>query len=209
MMKILLFAVLLMPLSAIGQPSMFAGYDNFCGLPVLVEPTSQDAVATIRNGQRVILVDESVMSNWKISRIFALAHECGHHIKGHLSAQGQFSRKHMNATREQELAADCWAAHALATNGYYDDIKRTIMQNESQGPIMQGPYPSGMERASYIAQCAGIKLNLGPSPSCLAEMDQRCMNSCQNKFGNSYSVCRNRMCNSQNQKTANINRCRK
>ncbi len=204
---------MLFPLMGSAQPSMFAGYDSFCGLPVLVESTSQDAVATIRNGQRVILVDPSVMSNWKLSRIFALAHECGHHRLGHLSPQQLFSRAHMNATRAQELAADCWAAKALAKNGYHDDIKRAIIQNESEGPMMNGPYPSGMERASYIAQCAGIALNttaspeVGPSAVCLAEMDRRCMTSCQNNFGNSAYVCRNQMCNSTRQAEANIRRC--
>lgn len=98
MKKLIIFGMSVMPFSAFSQPSMFAGYDDFCGLPVLVESTSQDAVATIRNGNRVILVDPSVLSNWKLSRIFALAHECGHHILGHMSPQEQFSRRHMNAT---------------------------------------------------------------------------------------------------------------
>lgn len=138
--------------------SMFVGYDDFCGLPVVVERTHQDAVATIRNGQRIIIVDPSVMTNWKLSRIFALAHECGHHRLGHMSLSEQFSRRHMNATRRQELQADCWAAEALADNGYYRDIERTILQNASRGPIMQGPYPSGSERAIFIAECAGIEL---------------------------------------------------
>ena len=155
----LAFAFFLAMLSQVVKAqSMFVGYDDFCGLPVIVESTTQDAVATIRNGQRVIIVDPYVISNWKLSRIFALAHECGHHVLGHLSIQEQFSRRHMNATRRQELQADCWAAEALASNGYYDDIRRTIIQNASQGPIMQGPYPSGMERASFISQCAGIQL---------------------------------------------------
>ena len=157
-MKLLVtFGLLLTSLAANSQ-SMFVGYDDFCGLPVVVERTSQDAVATIRNNQRVIIVDPSVMSNWKLSRIFALAHECAHHIKGHLSLSEQFSRRHMNATRRQELQADCWAAEVLAENGYYQDIERTILQNASRGPIMQGPYPSGTERAQFIANCAGINL---------------------------------------------------
>ncbi len=165
-MKIVIFfALLLFVSSAYGQPSMFAGYDEFCGLPVFVESTPQDAVATIRNGKRVILVDPNVITNWKLSRIFALAHECGHHKLGHLSRSEQFSRQHMNATRRQELKADCWAARALASNGYFNDIKRTIMQNVSQGPIMQGPYPSGMERATYIAKCARIKIKPPGFPS--------------------------------------------
>lgn len=158
-MKNILFVLFILTCSPIVMAqSMFVGYDDFCGLPVVVEQTSQDAVATIRNGQRIIIIDPYVMSNWKLSRIFALAHECGHHVIGHLSLQEQFSRSHMNATRRQELDADCWAAEVLANNGYYQDIRRTIIQNASKGPIMQGPYPSGMERATFIAECAGIEL---------------------------------------------------
>ena len=189
MKSIVFLGLLLFALDARAQ-SMFAGYDDFCGLPVVVERTSQDAVATIRNGQRVIIVDPSVMSNWRLSRIFALAHECGHHILGHLSTREMFSRLHMNATRRQELQADCWAAEVLAANGYYSDIKRTIMQNASKGPIMQGAYPSGSERAVFIAECAGIDLPARGFPSGYA------MQQCGCWGGNPSQVAREPKCQS-------------
>ena len=204
----------LMPLFASAQSSMFAGYDAFCGLPVIVESTSQDAVATIRNNMRIIIVDPGVMSNWKFSRMFALAHECGHHVLGHLSLQERFSRSHMNATARQEISADCWAAKVLAANGYYGEIERAIRDNDGQGPMMNGPYPSGTTRAAYIGQCAGIGPGVvrstggeNPNPRCLAQMNQRCMTSCQRDFGHSYSVCENRMCNSPRQLESDISRC--
>jgi hypothetical protein len=223
----LVFAVIfsLMPLFAKAQPSMFAGYDAFCGLPVIVESTPQLAVATIRNNIRVILVDPSVMSNWRFSRIFSLAHECGHHQLGHLSPQEMFSRAHMSATPRQEMHADCWATRALAANGRYDEIERAIRDNDRDGPMMNGAYPSGMTRASYIRQCAaGTRrgtesdseeedseeprtTTTGPSPQCLAEMNQKCMTSCQRDFGYTYSVCENRMCNAPRQLASNISRC--
>jgi len=158
MKKLILFCILLIPFPVFGQPSMFVGYDEFCGLPVLVESTPQDAKATIRNGERVIIVDPGVMSNWKFPRIFAIAHECAHHILGHLSLREQFFRRHMNASRRQELSADCWAAKRLIDHGYYSDLERTIIQRASEGPIMRGNYPSGRERAANIAECAGIDL---------------------------------------------------
>lgn len=223
MKKILLFIIISMPLFCHAQRTMFAGYDSFCGLPVFIESTSQDAVATIRDNTRIIIVDPSVMANWKLSRIFALAHECGHHILGHLSLHEQFSRTHMNATTRQELTADCWAAKALANNGYYGEIQRAIRDNERQGPMMNGAYPSGMTRASYIADCAGINIKIThesenryveqdskqPTIQCLEQMNQRCMASCQRDFGNSYSTCKNRMCNSSRQIEHNISRCTK
>jgi hypothetical protein len=220
----------LIPLFATAQPSMFAGYDAFCGLPVIVESTPQHAVATIRNNVRIIIVDPSVMSNWRLSRMFSLAHECGHHQLGHLSPQEMFSRAHMNATPRQEMHADCWATRALAANGRYDEIERAIRDNDREGPMMNGAYPSGMTRASYIRECAaGTRsgtesdsaaedsedgdsgdegtTNTAPTPQCLAEMNQRCMTSCQGHFGYSYSVCKNRMCNAPRQLESNISRC--
>ena len=162
---IIFILILLIPFPVFGQPSMFAGYDSFCGLPVLVESTPKDAVATIRNGERVIIIDPSVMSNWKFSRVFAIAHECGHHILGHMSLQEQFRRRHMNASRSQELDADCWAAKMLDENGYYSDIERTIILRANEGPFIKGPYPSGMERATNIARCVGIDLSPPGFPS--------------------------------------------
>lgn len=158
MKTIVIVAVLSLSTIVNASESMFAGYDNFCGLPVFVERTSQGSLADIRQGQRVIIVDPGVMGNWTLSRIFYLAHECAHHKLGHMEMDEQLKRKYMNATRRQELEADCWAAEALGDNGYKADIERTILQHKSEGPIMQGPYPSGTERAQYIAQCAGIEL---------------------------------------------------
>lgn len=158
-MKIkLMVVVLLLSLPMNVCASMFVGYDEFCGLPVLVERTSQGSLADIRQGQRVIIVDPGVMRSWTLSRIFYLAHECAHHMLGHMEWDEQLQRKYFNATRRQELQADCWAAEKLANNGYREDIERTILQHINEGPIMQGPYPSGMERAQFIAQCAGIEL---------------------------------------------------
>ena len=143
MKTIVIVAVLSLSTIVNASESMFAGYDNFCGLPVFVERTSQGSLADIRQGQRVIIVDPGVMGNWTLSRIFYLAHECAHHKLGHMEMDEQLKRKYMNATRRQELEADCWAAEALGDNGYKADIERTILQHKSEGPIMQGPYPSG------------------------------------------------------------------
>jgi hypothetical protein len=139
--------------------SLFAGYDDFCNLPVIVEPNRQDAEATYRNGSRVIILDPGVMGNWTLSRIFTLAHECAHHGLGHVSLTGIYARAHLNATRDQELSADCWAAKSLAEFGYYEEIERSIDDMSSMGHIAQGTYPSGKDRARVIARCAGISFS--------------------------------------------------
>ena len=142
---------------------MFAGYAELCDVPVIVARTPQGAVATRdRSGQPVIYVDPGVMANWTTSRVFAIAHECGHHVREHITPQGIWWRsRDFWATRDQELDADCWAASALASQGYYlRELERAAYEFAMSGPFMQGNYPSGQERAAEVIRCAR-----GPDPA--------------------------------------------
>ena len=154
---VLLCAGLLVPPATNAQPGMFAGYAEFCGVPIIVARTPQDAVATRDQfGRPVIYVDPGVMANWTMSRVFAIAHECGHHMRGHVTPQGMWWRNtQFWATRAQELDADCWAASTLASQGYYwGDLERAAYEFAARGPFMEGPYPSGQERAQVVVRCA-------------------------------------------------------
>ncbi len=134
---------------------MFAGYDSFCGLPVVVGYDPQVASARMdSSGHPIIHVDPGAMSNWTVSRIFTLAHECGHHQLGHTSAMGAMQR-YYGGTARQELEADCWAAQKLKSLGLFSDITRTVLQQASQGHFSSQGYPSGIERASNISACVG------------------------------------------------------
>ena len=139
------------------QPALFAGYDEFCGIPVIVRPNPQSATAERDSlGRPVIHVDRGVMANWTMSRIFTLAHECAHHRLRHTTPGGTWIRNtQFWATRAQELAADCWAARALAANGYRRDLERAYIDFAYQGSVPPGNYPSGQERAQTVARCAG------------------------------------------------------
>lgn len=142
---------------------MFAGWDKFCGIRVISISNPQGASASLDHLGPVIYADPSVLGNWSMSSVFTLAHECGHHKNGHVTPQGMWFRNtQFWATRNQELQADCWAANALRETKDYADLHRTIRQFASQGPHMQGTYPSGLERAQTIAQCAGINFDFSP-----------------------------------------------
>ncbi len=151
----------IVPSAAVAQ--MFAGYDSFCGLPVIVQPTPQRAEATYNSaGQQIIVLDPSVYSNQTASRIFAIAHECAHHRNGHTSGLGPFKRFHDNGTAAQERGADCWAAERLALAGLTSEIERAIRDfaDEPDQPFWS-PYPEGYERAVTVWLCAnraGAKL---------------------------------------------------
>lgn len=142
--------------AANASAQMFSGYDAFCGLPVVVYPTEQRAVATFDNfWNPIIVLDPGVMNNWTASRIFALAHECAHHALGHLTPIEQFARHHMNATARQELQADCWAAERLAFAGLYGELTRVVV-DFAREPNLPGPYPPGQWRSEVVRQCAGM-----------------------------------------------------
>jgi len=133
---------------------VFAGFDSFCGLPVIVGQDSQHASArTDQYGNKFIHVDPSVMGNWSMSRMFVLAHECAHHLLGHTSHLGNLERYH-GGTAKQELEADCWAAKALRRVGHGQEITRTILERYSEGHFSANGYPSGYQRAQNIGECA-------------------------------------------------------
>lgn len=135
---------------------MFAGYDTFCGLPVIVGSDPQLASARrFADGRPYLHVDPGVAANWSASTMFTVAHECAHHLLGHTTAMGTVQR-YRGGTRQQELAADCWAAATLRRHGLVSDLNRTLFERASQGHFPPGQgYPSGAERAQAILTCAG------------------------------------------------------
>lgn len=160
MRKVLAFAIALgsglVSAAAYGQ-AMFVGYDQLCGVRVVQYPNPQIASAGFDAQGPVIYIDPGAMQNWTASRVFTLAHECGHLQLGHSTPQGMYFRNTVYwATKEQELEADCWATQALAKLGRYQaDLRRMDAQFRSQGSQPQGPYPSGLERAFNLERCLG------------------------------------------------------
>lgn len=180
-MKRVVFLIAFMFGVTSANAQMFAGYDEFCGVRVVVVPTPQMAVAARDAAGPIIYVDPGVLHNWTASRVFALAHECGHHKMGHSTPQGEwFRHTEYWATRAQELQADCWAARALRDHGYHEDLRRAIRQFANEGPMMHGTYPSGWERASHIAACANINLDNVLSPH---HLQQNYATHCVTHFG--------------------------
>lgn len=155
-MRLIIYLFIAMCSITTSNAAILAGYDQFCGIPVLVEKTPQTAVASRdREGKPIIYIDPSAMSNWTHSRIFTLAHECGHHRLGHSTPSGMLFRKNTRwATKTQELQADCWAAIALRQIWELKDINRMINIYRNEGGVNVGGYPSGLERAENIRNCA-------------------------------------------------------
>ena len=156
---LMLTGMLVLLTTSTTQAQQVIGTDEFCGLPVVAGSTPQRANAMLTpSGEPYILVDQSMFANMSISMRFTLAHECAHHLAGHVTPQGMLAR-HFGATSDQELYADCWAAEQLASKGYRDDLARSINNfvNEPLNPW--SPYPSGLERAQKILECAQIAVS--------------------------------------------------
>ena len=100
------------------------------------------------NGAPVIYYDESVLT-WihPQTRIFFYAHECGHHVLGHLVRNIPFMA-------EQE--ADCWAINTLYADGLLDDNDVAIIQADlarfGRGDWTHLPGPM---RAINLRRCLG------------------------------------------------------
>ena len=72
-----------------------------------------------RHGHPVILANTNILKGFSsVMTRFVYAHECAHHVLGHLK------NKVSNVEFEQE--ADCWAAQTLVDNQYFDtnDIRK-------------------------------------------------------------------------------------
>lgn len=155
---VVLFCTFLTASLNVCAEAMFAGYAQFCGVPVIVTPNPHIASAAMDpSGNPVILIDPEALSNWSAPTIFMIAHECAHHKQGHILPDGmEFRKKTFSGTRQQELEADCWAAGRLADIMAMKDLHRVIVYFFSQGSRPQGNYPTGMERAAMVVRCAEI-----------------------------------------------------
>lgn len=94
-------------------------------------------------------------------RDFLMAHECCHHLRGHLKRLEEKGRKRALldmsfVNRSLELDADCCAAVALERAGYESAIREAARRMRVYGarPTGSGGYPAGELRARFIEQCA-------------------------------------------------------
>jgi hypothetical protein len=94
-------------------------------------------------------------------RDFLMAHECCHHLRGHLERLEEKGRKRALldmsfVNRSLELDADCCAAVALERAGQQGAIREAARRMRIFGvrPTGSGGYPAGELRARFIEQCA-------------------------------------------------------
>ena len=156
-MKWALCALIIGLLDLASAPSVYSqitydGCVDFRGIPVAsvrLQHLGDVAQARFGNdGSPVIYYDPEVLA-WlhPQTRLFFYAHECGHHVLGHLAQSPR-------PGTEQE--ADCWAINVLYADGFIDDDDVAIIQGDinrfGRGDWTHLP---GRMRAINLRRCLG------------------------------------------------------
>lgn len=150
-----------------GEPPMIRMplIDNpYCAVPTFVRPDVPEQARAMRNrdGTPVIHLNANIAID-KAYANYLMAHECCHHSAGHIdkmreqmSKRGETSFKAIaSMVKEYELEADCCAAKLLKKRGETESLDAAKRAMTKFGGMPTGAYyPSGMERAFTISECA-------------------------------------------------------
>jgi hypothetical protein len=140
--------------------------DNpFCSITTYLLPElPEQAMSTIdANEKPVIVVSAMTMTEYPAYGRFLMAHECSHHILGHVAAYHR-ELGHLGPQpffyiapqlKGMELDADCAAVKMLKLKNEPETIEaaRQMMLRFGNNPT-GAYYPTGLERARNIASCA-------------------------------------------------------
>jgi small basic protein len=150
----------------------------YCDIPTfaVLKLVGQARAILETDGKPLILIDVGVMETPPYAR-FLLAHECCHHMRGHLLRlrRQQLKRKPRKAGpldpqtamtfmadhishRKIEMDADCCAARLLARRGDRAGLDAAAAAMAAFGVRgTGGAYPAGWQRAVVIRSCGGLR----------------------------------------------------
>jgi hypothetical protein len=81
------------------------------------------------------------------TRVFFYAHECAHHVLGHVLAGLRLG---------QEQEADCWAIRTLVNQGLFSDVEiNAVQENLSRFGRADWTHLPGPQRAINLRRCLG------------------------------------------------------
>ncbi len=140
--------------------------DNpYCSITTYLLPDlPEQAMSSIDSNETpVIVISALTMSETKAYGRFLLAHECCHHTLGHLNSYHR-ELGHLGpqpffyiapALKRMELEADCCAVKMLKQTHEPESIEAARQTMATFGDKPTGAYyPTGVERAENIANCA-------------------------------------------------------
>ena len=139
---------------------------SYCRIPVFevpFHPLGGQATFDML-GNPVILIDPTIMARLPFPHgqnflRFLTAHECAHHLKGHvfnLAQAGAFGGYVlMQVSHSVEMDADCEAARMLSRRGDSSAIESAFWVFMNSNPFPTSTHPGGSVRAHNIRRCAG------------------------------------------------------
>jgi hypothetical protein len=171
------------------------------------DPGVPDIAMAMRapNGAPIIRYNPRVVA-WAQpqTRLFFYGHECAHHVLGQVTQM---------PSKANEQQADCWSIRELTRRHMLSDADISVVQADitkaSPGDWSHIPGP---QRAVNLRAClnqgggggGGDKLVIDPDErqqvwqdaydECMEARVDRCMDSCQDDYGHTYSECSQSFC---------------
>lgn len=150
--------------------AQFGGFQclDFRGIPVSQVPSLTRRSGEARYdgiGRPIILYNEARVTRLaRPLRLFLFAHECAHHVLGHVA---RYPTSPIPIRRAMENAADCWAAQTLQRWGVMDDTDIAMLQRAAASWPEDWEHAPGRERARLIGRCtrAGQLAASEPQPA--------------------------------------------
>jgi hypothetical protein len=141
-----------------GLPRELHALQLLVDVRVVAADTLRDVAVTVLERGRPAIYYNPALARHVGARLgaFFLAHEFGHVAGGHTGgALGSGHAAFSAARRQQELAADCYAAARLAAGPPGDVEAVTAFFTRLGAFRFDDLHPTGAERAAHVARCAG------------------------------------------------------
>lgn len=124
----------------------------YCSATLMEGPNPRGISSASPRGEGVILLDPDVLDGLPYLRPFAVARQCAHIVLDHITPRGQIRGGQLIGATE--LAADCWAANALATAGETQTVLEQIALFQAETSPRPSPRaPTWQARARKVQDC--------------------------------------------------------
>lgn len=197
--RVLILMCLARPLCA--QVITYDGCVDDRGLAVgsTSDSNVQDIAVAMRapNGAPLIRYNPQVVA-WvhPETRLFFYGHECAHHALGQIT---------LMPSKANEQQADCWSARELTRQKLLSHTNISVVQADiAKLGKEDWAHIAGPERAIRLGNCLKTDTVVDPVEreqvyqdaydECMEARVERCMDSCQDVYGHSYTECSASFC---------------
>jgi len=109
-------------------------------------------MATVRNGNPVILWSGSNGRLSQTEQLFIYLHECAHHTLGHLY--------HNDVDARDELEADCWAIQLMVDGGMIKGRHLAVLERSRRTVRGDGTHLGGEAHVRSLEECLSVRTDV-------------------------------------------------